>query len=59
MRDEIRTYFRDRAEDELKAGEAATHPSAARAHYLIAGYYFDLAFNPEAAWPPTLPTLRV
>lgn len=48
MTESERSYFRERAEDELAAARAARHPEAARAHYLLAGYYLDLAHNPEA-----------
>lgn len=47
MIQEARAYFRDRAEVELVAGQSAEHPEAARAHYLLAGYYFDRAFNSQ------------
>ena len=40
------SYFRARAEDEILAAECADHPDAARAHFLLAGYYLDMAFNP-------------
>ena len=42
-------YYRERAEHELEAGQAAEKPEAARAHFLLAGYYFDRVFNPAAA----------
>ncbi|WP_129790513.1 hypothetical protein [Sphingosinicella sp. CPCC 101087] len=50
--DDERSYFRIRAEQEIRAAQAASHPEAARAHYMMAGYYLDLAHNPEAAAPP-------
>jgi hypothetical protein len=46
--DEHSAYFRARAEDEILAAECADHPEAARAHFLLAGYYLDLAYNPAA-----------
>lgn len=55
MKDDPRTYFRSRAEHELAAGQAADHPQAARAHFLLAGYYFDRAFNPGAQDGEALP----
>ena len=50
MSDDERLYFRERAEAEIQAAQAAGHPDAARAHYLMAGYYLDLTYNP--AGPP-------
>ena len=49
MSEEERSYFRDRAEMEIEAARAAGHPDAARAHFLLAGYYLDLTHN-VAAW---------
>ena len=46
MSDDERLYFRERAEAEIQAAQAAGHPDAARAHYLMAGYYLDLTYNP-------------
>jgi hypothetical protein len=43
-----RNYYRRRAEAELEAAERATDPKAARAHFLLAGYYLDLAYNADA-----------
>ncbi len=48
MAEDERTYFRNRAEAEIRAAQSAAHPDAARAHYLLAGYYLDLAYNPAA-----------
>ena len=45
MEEEARAYFRDRAEAELQAGRSATHPEAAKTHFLLAGFYFDRTFN--------------
>ena len=44
-----REYFRFRAEAEIEAAQRARHPAAARAHYLIAGHYLDLAYNQSAS----------
>ena len=51
MSDDERLYFRERAEAEIAAAQAADHPNAARAHYVLAGYYLDLSYNPVG---PTL-----
>ncbi|MDT9600082.1 hypothetical protein [Sphingosinicella rhizophila] len=48
MKDDARSYFRDRAETELQAGRSAAHPEAAKAHFLLAGFYFDRTFNSVA-----------
>ena len=45
MSDDERLYFRERAEAEIRAAQAAGHPEAARAHYVLAGYYLDLSYN--------------
>lgn len=45
-----RAYFEERAEAEIEAAHQAGHPAAARAHYVLAAYYLDLAHNPEAAF---------
>ena len=52
MSEDERAYFRQRAEAEIEAAQAAGHPGAARAHYLLAGYYLDLAYNPLASPTP-------
>ena len=49
MHDDERSYFEERAEAELEAAKKAGHPDAARAHYHLAGYYLDRAFNPDPA----------
>ena len=56
MSEDERSYFQLRAEEEIGAAQSAEHPDAARAHYLLAGYYLDLVHNPEAAapWQPAL-----
>ena len=52
MSDDERCYFHDRAEAEIEAARLAGHPDAARAHFVLAGYYLDLAHNPgEPAAP--------
>lgn len=40
-------YYRSRAEAELALARAADHPDAARAHYLLAGFYLDRVYNPQ------------
>lgn len=47
-------YFQERAEQEIGRAERADHPDAARAHYLLAGFYLDLAHN----GPPPEPSDR-
>lgn len=49
-----RSYFAKRAEEELKAADAAGDPRAANAHSMLAGWYLDLAHNGEAR-PPRNP----
>ena len=39
-------YFLARAEEQFGLARAAGHEDAARAHYEIAGHYWDRAFNP-------------
>ncbi len=41
-----RAYFEARAEAEIDAAHRAAHPAAARAHYVLAAFYLDLAHNP-------------
>jgi hypothetical protein len=43
-----RDYYEARAEAEIDAAHRATHPAAARAHYVLAAYYLDLAHNPDS-----------
>lgn len=38
-------YFQKRAEDELARAQASDHPGVVRAHYIMAGFYLDLAHN--------------
>ncbi len=42
-----RAYYGERAEAEIDAAHRASHPAAARAHYVLAAFYLDLAHNPE------------
>jgi hypothetical protein len=59
MSEDERAYFRQRAEAEIAAAQAAGHSGAARAHYVLAGYYLDLAYNPLASpMPPRAPPGR-
>ncbi|PSJ42960.1 hypothetical protein [Allosphingosinicella deserti] len=44
-----RPYYLARAEWELARARASAHPDAARAHALLAGYYFDRVYGD----PPT------
>jgi hypothetical protein len=44
-RETDRSYYRERAEDELARARAAATPEAGRAHFMLAGLYFDFAFN--------------
>jgi len=48
MRKLDRSYYKARAEAEIEAAHAAGHPRAARAHFVLAAYYLDLAYNPES-----------
>ena len=48
MRADDLDYFRQRAEAELALARDSGHAGAARAHYLLAGYYLDLVHNREA-----------
>lgn len=45
LRETDRSYYRERAEDELARARAAATPAAGRAHFMLAGFYFDFAFN--------------
>jgi hypothetical protein len=42
-------YYQRRAEEELETARGSVLPEARRAHFLLAGYYFDLAYNRESA----------
>ena len=48
MRDD-RTYFRSRAETELSLAKRAAGPEAIKAHYVLAGFYFDRAYRGSSA----------
>lgn len=60
MSDRERAYYLQRAEEELEVANRAHDYRAAKAHGLLAGLYFDLAFNsgdvpcagPQAALEP-------
>ena len=49
-------YYLGRAEEELELAQSAAHEAAGRAHFLLAGYYFDRAYRgmdePPAESPP-------
>ena len=42
-------YLEKRAEAELTLAQAAAHPAAVRAHYLMAGFYLDRLYCAEDA----------
>lgn len=41
MAEAEKEYLEERAEAELSMAQAAAHPAAVRAHYLMAGFYLD------------------
>lgn len=43
------SYFLLRAEDQMKLARRATCEKAARAHYYLAGFYWDRVFNKAAS----------
>lgn len=43
---EERAYFLERAETQVELARRAANEKAAQAHYELAGYYWDRAFNP-------------
>jgi hypothetical protein len=45
MRPDDLFYYLGRAEEELELAYEAVHEAARRAHALLAGYYFDLAYG--------------
>lgn len=45
MADDDRSYYQSRAEAELGRAQQAGHPGAAKAHYDLAGFYFDRVHN--------------
>jgi hypothetical protein len=49
MADSDRAYLEERAEAELSMAQAAAHPAAVRAHYLLAGFYLDRLYCPQGA----------
>lgn len=49
LKETDRSYYRERAEDELSRARQAATPAAGRAHFMLAGYYFDFAFNDASA----------
>ena len=51
-------YFRDRAEDELERAREAVDPVAGRAHFMLAGLYFDRAFRGTDDQAPVSAELR-
>lgn len=51
-------YLLRRAEAELLLAQAATHPSAVRAHYHLAGHYLDRAYAHGIEKPPP-PVIKV
>jgi hypothetical protein len=44
-----RDYFEERAEAELSMAQAAAHPAAVRAHYMMAAFYLDRLHFPDDA----------
>jgi hypothetical protein len=49
MADSDRAYLEERAEAELSMAQAAAHPAAVRAHYLLAGFYLDRLYCRQGA----------
>ncbi len=47
-----KSYLEERAEAELTLAQAAAHPSAVRAHYLLAGLYLDRLHDEGCESPP-------
>ena len=47
MADPDKDYLERRAEAELSLAQAATHPAAVRAHYLMAGFYLDRLYGQD------------
>ena len=47
--DQERSYFYERAEEELEQAQHADHPAAVKAHYVLAGLYFDHVFGEKDA----------
>ena len=42
-----KTYLERRAEAEISLAQAAAHPAAVRAHYLLAGFYLDRLYGAD------------
>jgi hypothetical protein len=40
-----RNYLEQRAEDELRAAQEATHPAAVQSHYTLASLYLDRLYG--------------
>ena len=53
---EDRTYFLNRAEMQVELARKAAHEKAAQAHYQLAGYYWDRAYNPLIETRPRIST---
>jgi hypothetical protein len=53
-----RDYFYVRAETELTRAQRAEHPAAMRAHYILAGFYLDLVYPPDAPVQRPIPRYR-
>lgn len=49
--DEVSYYYR-RAETELELAQAAQHPAAVKAHYLLASHYLDSLHEQRARTEP-------
>ena len=45
MSDVEKVYLEERAEAELSLAQAAAHPVAVRAHYLLAGHYLERLYQ--------------
>lgn len=51
-------YFLKRAEAQVALAHRASDENAARAHYHLAGLYWDRAFNPPVQAAPQRPAKR-
>ena len=47
MAEPDRDYLEQRAEAELSLAQAAAHPAAVRAHYILAGFYLDRIYGQD------------
>lgn len=56
-RETDRTYYLERAEAELECARSAINSVSGRAHFVLAGFYFDRAFreSDEKTLPVALP----